>query len=322
LTGSIVALVLFAASSEAIPDAAEHSPPFDIDPCAGVDAEAVRDLVELELRGSPARQLDVPISVSVRCVDGAQEIRVEPWASRGDDGIRSIALPAAADGDPAAQEARSRELALAIAELVRRLEITRPLAPAPPPPPPAPPVVVTSPPPPSDAPSGSLGLAVLSSFETFTGGQKLAGGDICLAAPIGRFGLGELRIGGRVLIGDTLPAAGLTARAATAAVAAGVNVSSPRRRLGYALMLRAQGYAIDYRLEPAVDGGSRTARLGALIAVLEPRVVAAVTSRISVAAAVAAGVPIHGIVVRSQGAASDSLTGFVLSAHLGAMVTF
>jgi hypothetical protein len=320
LIGSIVALVLFAASSEAIPDTAEHSPSLDIDPCAGVDAQTLRDLVDLELRGSRARPLDVPISVSVRCVDGAQEIRVEPWASRGDDGIRSIALPTGDDADPAAQEARSRELALAIAELVRRLEITRPLAPPPPPPPP--PVVVAPPPPPLEAASRGLQLAVLSSFDAFTGGQKWAGGDVCVAAPIGRWLLSEVRIGGRILTGDTLPAAGLTARAGTAAVAAGASFSSPGRRLGYALLLRAQGYAIDYRLEPSADGGPRTARLGAFVTALEPRVVAAVTSRISFAAAVAAGIPIHGIVVRSQGAVTESLTGFVLSAHLGVMVTF
>jgi hypothetical protein len=181
---------------------------------------------------------------------------------------------------------------------------------------------VTPQPPPSEAAARRLQLAVLSSFDAFTGGQKLAGGDLCVVAPIGRWILSELRIGGRILTGDGLPAAGLTARAGTAAVAAGVSLSSPRRRVGYALMLRAQGYAIDYRLEPASDGGSRTARLGAFVAVLEPRVVAAVTSRISIAAAVAAGLPVHGIVVRSQGAVTDSLTGFVLSAHLGAMVTF
>lgn len=322
MTGSIVALVLFAVGSEAIPDAIEHSLPLDIDPCVGVDASALRNLVELELRDSRAGHVAVPVSVGVRCVDDAQEIRVEPWASRGDDGIRTIELPAAADADSAAQEARSRELALAIAELVRRLEITRPLAPAPPPSPPpgSPPVVIPVTPPPPEVTPGRPQLALLSSFDAFTGGQKLAGGDVCVAAPIGRWLVAEVRIGGRILTGATSPA-GLTARAGTAAVAAGLNFSS-RRPVGYVLMLRAQGYAIDYRLDPAADGGARTARLGAFVAVLESRLLLAVTYRLSVAAAVAAGLPIHGIVVRSQGAMTESLTGLALSAHLGAMVTF
>jgi hypothetical protein len=51
-----------------------------------------------------------------------------------------------------------------------------------------------------------------------------------------------------------------------------------------------------------------------------PRLFVAITRRISIAAGGAAGVPLHGIVVRTQGVETDSLSGFVLSANLGFVV--
>src|SRR4029079_3323629 len=203
LIARVLALSLLATGSEEIPAAAEHGLLLELDACLQVDEPSVQNLVELELRDARARSGNIPISVVVRCLDGAQEIRVEPWASRGDDGIRTIALPDAEDAT-ATLEARSRELALAIAELIRRLEITRPLEPPPPPPPPPPPSVV-SPPSPPEAPPGRWGIVALSSCDYFTGGQWLAGGDLSLAASLGRWTLGEVRVGGRFANGETLP---------------------------------------------------------------------------------------------------------------------
>jgi len=317
LIARVLALSLLATGSEEIPAAAEHGLLLELDACLQVDEPSVQNLVELELRDARARSGNIPISVVVRCLDGAQEIRVEPWASRGDDGIRTIALPDAEDAT-ATLEARSRELALAIAELIRRLEITRPLEPPPPPPPPPPPIVV-APPSPSEAPPGRWGIVALSSFDYFTGGQWLAGGDLSLAASLGRWTLGEVRVGGRFANGETLPSGRLTARAGTAALGAGLHVWSKRRAVGFALMFRAQGYGVEYRAELG-DGGSRTALLGAFVVAVEPRLLVAVTRRISIAASAATGLPVHGIVVRTQGAETDSMSGLVLSGHLGLVV--
>jgi len=322
---TILALALFATRSEQAADAPEQNPVLELDPCLEVDDSAVQNLVDLELRDARAGDRDVAISVVVRCVDGAQEIRVEPWASLGHDGIRPIQLPAPDDADPAAREARSRELALAIAELIRRLEMTHPLRPKPPPPPSPPPpspAIAVSAPPAADEPRGRWQLAVFSSFEAFTGGQTMAGGDVSVAAPIGRWMVSELRAGGRLVDAATSPAALLTGRAGTAAFAAGLNVWSKHRAVGFALMLRAQGYAIEYRIASPDRGGSRAALLGALAIVVEPRLVVAVSRRISLAAGAAAGVPLHGIVVRTQGVETDSVTGLAVSASLGALVAF
>ena len=304
--------------------AEERNPRLDIDACVEVDEAAVQKLVELELRDAGARKGNVPIAVAVGCIEDGQEIRVEPWASRGDEGVRTIGLPPGDAADPAAQEARSRELALAIAELIRRLEITRPLSPppSPPPPPPAPPTAafVVPPPRPPEAPPGKWQLALLSSFEYFTGGQKLAGGDVSAAAPIGRWILGELRMGGRFAEGVPLPGARLTARAGTAAAALGLNLWSRRRSIGFALMLRGQGFVVDYQVAPGNGGGSRMALLGAFVVAVEPRLLVAVTRRISVEAAAGAGVPVHGVVVRSQGADAQSLSGLAISTSIGAVL--
>ena len=310
----ILALALIAMRSEGTAAAAEARPVLDLDPCLEIDEAVVQNLVELELDDGRARA-NAPISVAVRCVEGAQEIRVEPWASRGEDGIRTIELPAADDAT-ATLEARSRELALAIAELIRRLEITRPL-PAPPQPPPPPPIVIAPSAPPA-APPGRWGIGASSSFEHFTGGQSMAGGDLSLAMSFWRWALADVRVGGRLLDGATLPSGRLTARAGTASLGAGLRLAS-NLRAGFALMLRLQSYAVQYDAE-LDGGGSRMALLGAVVAAVEPRLLVAISRRISIAAGGAAGLPLHGIVVRTQGVETDSLSGFVLSANLGFVV--
>ena len=316
MTPGVLALALVATSSEANAANAERSPTLELDVCLQVDESVVQNLVQLELGDARTRHANAPIAVAVRCIEGGQEIRVEPWASRGDDGIRTIELPDA-DDPTAALEARSRELALAIAELIRRLEITRPL-PAEPPPPPPPPPIVAVPIAPPEAPPGPFGIAALSSFEYFTGGQWLAGGDLALTVALGRWALGDLRVGGRFAGGETLPAGRLSTRAGTAALGAGLNTWSKLRTVGFALMFRAQGYGVEYRAE--LPDAARTAVLGAFVVAVEPRLIVAVTRRISIAAGGAAGLPLHGIVVRTQGVETDSMSGLVVSGSLGLVV--
>ena len=318
MTAGVLALALVATSSEANAANAERSPTLELDACLQVDESVVQNLVQLELGDARTRHANAPIAVAVRCIEGGQEIRVEPWASRGDDGIRTIELPDA-DDPTAALEARSRELALAIAELIRRLEITRPL-PAEAPPPPPPPPIVAVPIAPPEAPPGPFGIAALSSFEYFTGGQWLAGGDLALTVALGRWALGDLRVGGRFASDETVPSGRLTTRAGTAAAGAGLNVWSKHRSVGFALMLRAQGYGVEYRADLSGDGTSRTALLGAFVVAVEPRLLVAVTRRISITAGGAAGLPLHGIVVRTQGVETDSMSGLVLSGSLGLVV--
>jgi len=311
---------------EAIPGAPERGPSLDLEPCVRVDASVVQNLVnlELELGDARARRPDFPISVAVRCLDGAQLIRVEPWASQADDGLRTIELPDADDA-AAALEARSRELALAIAELIRRLEITRPLPPEPPPPPapPAPsssaiPLVVTPSSPPQ-GPHDRWQIGALSTFEAFTGGQWLAGGDLSLGASIGRWVSVDLRAGGRFVEGLTSSSERLSGRAGVASLAAGLNVWSGRR-VGFAIMLRGQGFGVEYRVGAAGADAARTARLGALVAAVEPRLLFEISRHIVLALGGAVGLPVRGVVVRVQGVETSTMSGLFLSGSLGVVV--
>jgi hypothetical protein len=326
LIASVLALALLAMHGEAVVDAAEGTPAVELDPCLNVDESVVRNLVSLELRDVHAGDGMASLSVGVRCTDGGQEIRVEPWASRGEGGVRAIDLPAADDADPAAQEARSRELALAIAELIRRLQITHPLGPQPPRQPPpttatnSANIVAYAPPP--DGSAGRWRLGVQSSFESFAGGQRLAGGDLFVAARVGRWILADIRIGGRLVGEGGSPSVRITARAGTAILAGGLNLSSSERAISGTLLVRAQGYLLEYRAEPSGDPEIRTVVLGAFVVALEPRLFVALSRRVSLTAAIAAGLPVHGVVVRTQGTEADSLSGLLLSGNLGAVVTF
>ena len=159
-----------------------------IDPCVGADEETVRKLLDLELRGNPVGTATMPESVTVRCVEGAEEIRVSPWAALGPEGVRTIQLPSRDDADPAARQGRSRELALAIAELIRRLETNHPAAL------PQAPVraqgssagtaVVPTPPPAQVQARGQDRWQVGAAWagEAFGGGARLMGGDVVVTS--------------------------------------------------------------------------------------------------------------------------------------------
>jgi len=326
LIAGLLALAIVAMPPDATSGTVERGPSLDLDACVRVDASAVQSLVELELElaDARARHPSFPVSVAVRCLEGGQLIRVEPWASRGDDGIRTIELPDAYDAT-AAREARSRELALAIAELIRRLEITRPLpaepppAEPPPPPPVAPPVVVA----PVALPEGARDrwrIGALSTVEVFPGGPWLVGGDLSLGVSLGRWVSLDLRAGGRFVDGLTSTPEPLSARAGVASLGAGPTFWSRRRSVGFALMVRAQGFGVEYRVESAGPGPAGTSRLGAVVAAAEPRLLVGLSRHVTLALGGAAGLAVHGIVVRVQGLETSRMSGLLLSGSLGVVV--
>ena len=342
-----LALALSALRAEAVPSGDAPRLTLDLRPCSAVDEAAVRDLIELELSETRAVRPDGPIAVTVRCVRGAEEIRVLPRSSPSDNASRTIALSAPSEGGPATQQARSRELALAIAELIRRSEITRspgneqrsaptplaPTMPGDPPPPtatsaPSPASVLATSAPSAEAPAQTIDdahatwqLGVQSAFEAFAGGQRLAGADVSVGLRFRRWLLGEFLVGGRLGDAERLPSGQPAFRAATASAGAGLDLTSPRHAVGGALMLRAHAYAVEYTLAHP-DGSAQSAWLAALFVDLEPRLVVSVARHVSLMAAVGAGFPVRGIVVRTQGQRTDSLSGLSLSARLGALLAF
>jgi hypothetical protein len=317
LTGTVIALWLLAAGIDAATTEVDEGPALTIDPCVDVDAAKVMDL---ELRDARAHNASLPASVSVRCVGEGQEIRIEPSSSPEEEGVRTIELPLVADdAAPAAHQARSRELALAIAELIRRLA-----APPPPPPPPPPPIpaLVVSPTRPPERSPARWQLGILPTFEYFTGGQKFAGGDLSVAARLHRWFFAELRAGGRVGSDQPLPGGRLTAWATTVGAAAGLVFLTDNHPVGGTIALRAQEYLVAFRTEELGQDGSQTARLGAFVLAAEPRLLVALTRRFSMEAAAAVGFTPHGIVVRTQGMEKQSTSGLLVSGSLGAVLTF
>jgi hypothetical protein len=294
-----------------------------IDACIAVDQETVRQVMELEI--SDAHLL--PASVRVRCVDGAQEIRISRPGSLSQEEVRTVHIaPVSENETPAERQARSRELALSIAEFVRW-----PGADPRPPqnlPPPAPPLPATVPEiaavtePATGVPDGRWQLGLLYAYERFAHGHSLMGGDVFVGSRLGRWYLVELRIGGRLGSDSLSFGEHLTTRAASMAAAAGLSLWSKGHVLGGALVLRAQGYLAQVRGDATQESRFTTGTLGALALVVEPRLMVALTNHLFLQASAAVGWVPQAIEVRIQGVEAQSISGVALSANLAGVINF
>ena len=176
--------------------APEIGPPaITVDPCIEVDAEEVRRLTAMELRTWRWRTSPETFEVLAVCRDGIEELRLTN-RSRGNVTVRSIDLGAPLAED---QDAKARELALAIAELLRRADMEstpeEPAAPSPPVPPAPAPV-----PPPAQASETkpwNIELGATGVIAGWTGGEMLFGADVAGRAHVARWVIVELRLGAR-----------------------------------------------------------------------------------------------------------------------------
>ena len=280
--------------------------------------------MDLEIVAGRTDDKGLPDSVNVRCRGELQEIRVESSASPEQRAVRTIELaPAVDSASTAARQARSRELALAIAELVRRLEIAAAPPQTTPPPSPPPPLVTTEAMPPPQARGGKPGrwqVGLVPTYDYFAGGHEFVGGDLLMGARLGRRFVVEIRVGGRAGTQHSVPGGHLSSGAAIVGATTGVLLWPESRHVGLALMLHAEEYLVRFRLEAPSDAGARTALLGAFVVAAGPRLTVALGSRVALEASASAGFPPHGIVVRVQGAAAQSLSGLVLSGSLAGVL--
>ena len=168
----------------------------------------------------------------------------------------------------------------------------------------------------TEAPEGRCQLGILWLFENFSRRQGLMSADLFVASRLGRWYLAELHIGGRLGGDQALSGERLTTRTAAVAAAAGANLWSKRRVFGGALVLRAQGYLVQFCVGSSGEGRSEVTNLGALALALEPRFVVSLTRRFSLQASAAAGLVSRGIVVRIQGVGTQSMSGVAVSATL------
>jgi hypothetical protein len=309
-------------TDERMADVASQEDYLSIDDCIAVDKETVRQVIELEISDAHA----LPVSVIVRCADGAQEILVRRSSVVQEDVRAAHLAPASAEDTSAERQARSRELALSIAELIRwpgsfataPATVPEPLRP------PARPVpeLATVPTPTSQTTETRRQIGILYAVDRFSRGQALMGADLFLSSRVGTWYMAELRIGGRLGADQVNPGLRLATRAGAVAAGAGVNLWSKGRVLGGALVVCAQGYLVQFRGEGSSETTFTTRRIGALALAVEPRLMVALTHHLSLQASVAAGWVAHGIVVRVQGIDAPSISGFALSANLGGAFAF
>jgi hypothetical protein len=325
--GIAVLLGIVVLGSDASDVAVGRTSTLTIDPCVDVDEATIREVMDLEFADGRANDGGFPDAVEVRCQGELLEIRVESLASPERRVGRTIQLAPVGDSTGlAARQARSRELALAIAELVRRIEIASspsPIAPPPPPPPRSPvtTLALSAAPAPVEKP-GRWQVGLMPTYDSFAGGQRFVGGDLIIGARLGYRFMAEIRVGGRAGTQHIVPNGRLSSSVAIAGASAGVLLWPERRYVRLALLLHAQEYLVRFRLEAPADAGTRTALFGAFVVVAGPRLTVALGRRVELGVSAAAGFAPHGIVVRVQGAVAESLTGIVLSGSLAGVFRF
>jgi hypothetical protein len=166
-----------------------------IDPCVEVDAAEVRRLAAIELGTWRGERSLGPVDVVVSCSGGLQELRLTERA-HGRVTVRSIDLRTPLDEE---RDAKARELALAIAELLRRVE-SEPAAPVPAPLRPVPErrtAAQARPQVRAERRPVRFDVGVSGVGSGWTGGEVLLGADVDSRVRFGRWFIAELRAGGR-----------------------------------------------------------------------------------------------------------------------------
>jgi hypothetical protein len=312
-------LLLVTAGAEPAP-----MPPITIDPCVDVDLEEVRRLTAIELStsvGDRATRLDVEVA----CTDAAQELTVRDRAS-GRLATRSIDLDARLETD---RDAKARELALAIAELVRRAvldsepEANARARPTPPP-------LVPSQPhdeerePRSDGERrpwrGELGL--MGTGARWSGGEVLFGVDVAGRIRVGRWLIADVRLGGRKTRPVELRSGTIDAAGMAGAMGLSVDVIPFVSGVGVALGLRVGGDWLRYSAVDAAGAtyGGRDA--GSLSASGTATAFVTVSSPLCLTADASAGTALHSIAVRDNGQAVSGVRGLLVAGALGLSAQF
>lgn len=291
-------------------------PTITIDPCVEVDADEVERLAAMELRSWRWRTAPEALEVLAACQNGAQELRLTHRV-RGQVTVRSIELGARLGDD---EEAKERELALAIVEMLRRADIDfGPEAPppsSPPPPPPPPPprtdAVVEPEPRPWSIELGAMGVGA-----GWAGGEVLLGVDAVGRARLGRWLIADLRLGGRktrpvelengTVDGHAVAGAlGLSFDATPAVHQAGVSFGA---RLGFDWLR----YATSDRDPSSEDGGDGTA---VSLAGTTTGFVA-LSGKLCLTVDAAVGGALHSVALRENGEVISGMRGVLFQGALG-----
>jgi hypothetical protein len=307
-----------------VPGVAESSalPGLSIDSCVQVDADEVRRLTAIELSGWAGTLSPEALEVAVGCRDGVEEVRLTDRAQERVT-VRSIDLSAPDGTDRAARE---RELALVIAELLRRAATERE-RPEPPPPKPEPkpaPPIEPAPPPPAEAPAPrwDVALGVSGVVLSWTGGELWLGVDASGRTHLGRYLILDLEVGPRTTRSVDLNSGAIWGRGIGGRVGLSLDATPGMRRVGVSIGASLGGNWLRYTAE-ARDGreyGSGSA--GALSAAGTTTGFVVVADPVCVTLRAAVGGALHSIQIRDNGQAVSGARGVLLSGAVGVAALF
>lgn len=293
---------------------ASELPRISIEPCVEVDASEVLRLTAIEVSSWQGQSSVASFDVFVGCQDGGQRLRLMD-AKRGQVAERSIDLSAVGASD---RDARARELALAIAELLRRNESGDQ---------PVPNVVIDAVPvPPSPPPTMVMPwqaeLGVTAAAMGWTGGAVLFGADLTGRARFAGWFIAELRAGGRSTRPVSLDNGSMTGRGLSASAGLAFDVVPNFQWVGVSLGARLgvdwlryaaideEGFTYDGRDATGVNAFGTATAFVSLVGPL----------RITLDAGV--GTALHEVTIRENDETLGGLSGVVASGALGLAARF
>jgi hypothetical protein len=306
--------------------AAVASPvPVTIDACVAVDPEEVRRLTAIELLADETDRSG--FEVLVGCRGDSQTLRLL-HASRGVVDSRSIEA-----SKTAAPDARNRELALAIAELIRRA----PEAPEQPPEVAAPPKTVPEAAsariesrPDTRAPQQRMDparvraqFAAVAALVHWSAGHRLLGADLVVRVATAPGLVPELRVGVRQTPGAvSLSRDEIDARGFSAALGLGYALLDLDRFVHLTLGGRLGIDGLRYAVSEPSGGTYAGADASDVHALGTANIAVALSERVRVEAEAAAGGALHAIVIRDNGQDVTGARGVMFVGSLGVAAWF
>jgi len=291
-------------------------PAITIDPCVEVDAEEVRRLAAIELSTWRAATSPGALEVVASCEEGGQQLTLTD-PSRGRVTMRDIDLSAAGAGD---RDAKTRELALAIAELLRRAETQSPPE-TPAPPTAAAPVPRAPPKPPAttlhEPVPWTVELGVSGGVVGWTGGEVLFAADLPGRIRVARWLVAELRLGGRKTRGIDLENGTLDGSGVATAAGLSLDATPDTKRVGVSFGARL---GVDWLRYSAVDhGGSELGDADAVAVHAAGTTTAfvALSGPICLTLDAAVGGALHSIVIQESERSVSGVSGVLLSSAVG-----
>jgi hypothetical protein len=297
-------------------------PGLSIDSCVQVDADEVRRLTAIELSGWAGSLSPEELEVAVGCRDGIEEVRLTDRAQERIS-VRNVDLSAVGGTDRAARE---RELALVIAELLRRAatEREREEPPSPKPVSQAPRPIELPRPSPSPRPERGwdVALGVSGIVLNWTGGERWFGVDANGRTHLGRYLILDLEIGPRAVKSVNLNAGTLRGRGVGGHVGLSFDVTPSLRHVGLSLGASLGGDWLRYSAEDrnGVEYGGGGA--GALSAAGTTSAFVALSDPVCLTFRTAVGGALHSIRIRDNGLAVSGARGVLLSGAVGVAALF